>query len=247
MILRRMAEAIRTQNWFTVFIEILIVVLGVVIGIQVSNWNDERKIKQDLRASLESLQVESEFVIGYFDRQISYYDVCNQRRSEALRRLVAKDWEGANRGELIYGISCVSLYPAATPPSAAFKELTASGRLAFIQPDAIKTAIMDYDEELTFLRGQIDYFRRDVPRLYEVNGIDLEFTPETSRQRLWVMDLELLDDNQDFINLMLAANNRMRGLTGWWKDTRQAAFVLCEQVSLEVGRNCNPKSREDAR
>jgi hypothetical protein len=42
MILRRIAEAFRRQDWFTVFVETMIVVLGVFLGMQVSNWNASR-------------------------------------------------------------------------------------------------------------------------------------------------------------------------------------------------------------
>jgi len=42
MILRRLAQSIRRQDWFTVALEVVIVVLGVFIGIQVSNWNQDR-------------------------------------------------------------------------------------------------------------------------------------------------------------------------------------------------------------
>jgi len=39
MILRRITEHVKAQNWFAVAIDFVIVVLGVFIGIQVSNWN----------------------------------------------------------------------------------------------------------------------------------------------------------------------------------------------------------------
>ena len=39
MILRRLTNAIRRRDWFTVVIETLIVVLGVFLGLQVNNWN----------------------------------------------------------------------------------------------------------------------------------------------------------------------------------------------------------------
>lgn len=42
MLLRRVTQHIKSQNWFAVFIDFLIVVVGVFIGIQVSNWNAER-------------------------------------------------------------------------------------------------------------------------------------------------------------------------------------------------------------
>lgn len=42
MILRRLADSLRRQDWFTVVLEIGILVLGVFLGIQVANWNQDR-------------------------------------------------------------------------------------------------------------------------------------------------------------------------------------------------------------
>jgi hypothetical protein len=43
MILRRISEHVRNQNWFAVGVDFVIVVMGVFIGIQVSNWNTARE------------------------------------------------------------------------------------------------------------------------------------------------------------------------------------------------------------
>ena len=42
MLLRRITHHIKNQNWFAVFLDFIIVVAGVFIGIQVSNWNESR-------------------------------------------------------------------------------------------------------------------------------------------------------------------------------------------------------------
>jgi len=42
MVLRRLAENLRAQNWAVVSSEILIVIVGVYIGLQVNTWNEER-------------------------------------------------------------------------------------------------------------------------------------------------------------------------------------------------------------
>jgi hypothetical protein len=42
MILSRFAHAIREQNWFTVVLEVAIVVIGIFIGLQVDDWNQRR-------------------------------------------------------------------------------------------------------------------------------------------------------------------------------------------------------------
>ncbi len=56
MILRRVAAAIRRQDWFAVLIEIAIVVIGVFIGLQVNNWNEARIERSQERAYLTRIR-----------------------------------------------------------------------------------------------------------------------------------------------------------------------------------------------
>ncbi|GLQ21682.1 hypothetical protein ACFFUB_09340 [Algimonas porphyrae] len=55
MILRRIRAHIEAENWFAVFLDFAIVVIGVFIGIQVANWNEDRAVERDQRAMLEQL------------------------------------------------------------------------------------------------------------------------------------------------------------------------------------------------
>ena len=51
MILRRLTEHLKQQHWTAIAIELVIVVLGVFIGIQVANWNEARRDHDRERAS----------------------------------------------------------------------------------------------------------------------------------------------------------------------------------------------------
>jgi len=42
MLLRRVREHVTAHNWLAVSVDLIIVVLGVFLGIQLSNWNAER-------------------------------------------------------------------------------------------------------------------------------------------------------------------------------------------------------------
>ncbi len=64
MLLRRVIQHVKDQNWFAVGIDFAIVVIGVFVGIQVSNWNEARvergiaarhlaEIVEDLQAHLD--------------------------------------------------------------------------------------------------------------------------------------------------------------------------------------------------
>jgi hypothetical protein len=59
MLLRRFIEHVKDQNWSAVGLDFVIVVLGVFIGIQVSNWNDARRDSALARNYLERLTVDA--------------------------------------------------------------------------------------------------------------------------------------------------------------------------------------------
>jgi hypothetical protein len=72
MILRRFAEHLRNQHWTAICIELLIVIAGVFIGTQVSNWNEDRVINrkadafaQSLRSDLREEAWSSELLLQY--------------------------------------------------------------------------------------------------------------------------------------------------------------------------------------
>ena len=56
MIPRRLYEHVNTHNWFAVVIDLVIVVVGVFIGIQVSNWNSERREQLAARTYIERIR-----------------------------------------------------------------------------------------------------------------------------------------------------------------------------------------------
>ena len=58
MILRRVIEHIRKQEWTAILIDLVIVVVGVFIGIQVSNWNTERETNRRAAVFTERLKAD---------------------------------------------------------------------------------------------------------------------------------------------------------------------------------------------
>jgi hypothetical protein len=60
MLLRRIIGHFRQQEWTAIAIDFVIVVLGVVIGIQVANWNESRVLRERERALLQQLLVDLE-------------------------------------------------------------------------------------------------------------------------------------------------------------------------------------------
>ncbi|MBL0164131.1 MAG: hypothetical protein IPP82_10990 [Xanthomonadales bacterium] len=58
MILRRLTEHLKQQHWTAIGIELVIVVLGVFLGMQVSNWNEDRETNQKAAVFTERLKTD---------------------------------------------------------------------------------------------------------------------------------------------------------------------------------------------
>jgi hypothetical protein len=84
MILRRLTANLRTQNWTAIAIEFVIVVIGVFVGTQVSNWNQERLEKAATNRMLDQLQPEIRNQFDFFDSARVYYRTTRPYAEQAL-------------------------------------------------------------------------------------------------------------------------------------------------------------------
>jgi len=72
MHLRRIREHMTAYNWFAVCVELFIVVLGVFLGMQVSNWNQERTVDQQAAKFAERLKTDLREEDWAYQLQITY-------------------------------------------------------------------------------------------------------------------------------------------------------------------------------
>ena len=169
MILRRITEHVKAQNWFAVGLDFVIVVVGVFIGIQVANWNEARRDREAEVIYLDRLE-----------REIAEISTEAAARRETVRELFGRivevrDFFATGEGaEALGGEHCAALARshifAGTifyPPT--IKELIATGRIVLIRDDAIRTAILSFDQtnaELSQLRTDIQIDRLPLARVY---------------------------------------------------------------------------------
>jgi hypothetical protein len=73
MILRRLSKNLQAQNWTAITIDFLIVVLGVFLGIQASNWNQARTDRAETRHLLMRIAPEIDQIIDFAANTRDYY------------------------------------------------------------------------------------------------------------------------------------------------------------------------------
>jgi hypothetical protein len=84
MILRRLTANLRAQNWTAISIEFLIVVVGVFIGTQVSNWNEARLEKVRTERMLEQFVPELGNQISFYNTNMHYYATTRRYAEQAF-------------------------------------------------------------------------------------------------------------------------------------------------------------------
>ena len=140
MILRSVMKHVREQNWAAVGLDFLIVVVGVFIGIQVSNWNDARQSQDELASALGNVAQEISNTIDWRGRLVKDF-------RETLRglRLMSTWLEGAALDEAQRKLVYRALKRGVPPPSPSLYEtlyqLRDSGRLKDIPSPDLRDAL----------------------------------------------------------------------------------------------------------
>ncbi len=154
MILRRIADHLKQQHWTGVFIELVIVILGVFIGMQVQDWNAARIARTELNQQLISLRMQLEDNRAYF-KDFRAQLVGQQHDVKALRSAFKKDPPTISGKELNQRFVNVNRIYVFAPDLTALNELTDTGGLRRIENPKIRDAIGRWQRDLD-----------DVNRLY---------------------------------------------------------------------------------
>jgi hypothetical protein len=131
MLLRNMNNHIKSQNWTAVAIDFAIVVLGVFVAIQMSNWNDARLSNMQGSVFTERLRADLRFERLQFEIMNDYYlgVIAN-----AENVIAALDGEAAMTDESFliaaYRASQFTNFPRAR---ATYEELKSTGTISLIE------------------------------------------------------------------------------------------------------------------
>lgn len=71
MILRRFTKHITDQNWFAVSLDVIVVVVGIFLGMMVTDWNDQRQLRGEEGQYLLSIRADIETSIIFADEHLN--------------------------------------------------------------------------------------------------------------------------------------------------------------------------------
>jgi len=142
MVIRRIRQHVAAHNWLAVGIDLLIVVLGVFLGIQASNWNEARLEAVQGASYRQRLIDELDFNIRQHRQQLAYYQQALGHGQTALATLE----KGATNDPTGFLIDALQLTQVDTSPAKSYiyQEMVSSGLVDSIGPEPVQQAASDY-------------------------------------------------------------------------------------------------------
>ena len=209
MILRRLVTALRKQSWLTVVLELVVVVVGIFLGLQVDSWNDARKDRVLEQQYVASLKADFQADIEELDNAIAL------AKSRALlgRLLISTIDKGRVEGdpnEFIWAVysSFLLNYPSYT--RATINDLLSTGNLQLLQDANLKAAVAEYYTDIEY-REQ-----------WKTNWREMQIALEHTMPHL--LDFDVVE----------AGFLRYRGRPDWLTEEFQFDSSVAEQVLLRI-------------
>ncbi len=143
MILRRLAGHLRHGNWFTIILELVVVVVGLFLAFQLDRWYESQRSKSDLQVHLVSLAED------FTENETRLTTAISEGMQEmdatiTLRAEIRKDAPDLSVAELNQLISQTSLLPVFNAVDLAYRNLISDGTLADLPSSDLKKELAEF-------------------------------------------------------------------------------------------------------
>ena len=168
MLLRRFLTHFRAQDWIAIVLDFVIVVVGIFVGLQVDSWNQDRKDRIRERAGLEQLY--SDFETAR-DRARTMADFHSEKAEDlgfVIDTMLSATLADSDRRRFLVALTGMLQMPPLGVSLGAYESMVASGDIALIRNDELKSMLVRLDAALDSEASLLNYFRNR-------NQQDIEF------------------------------------------------------------------------
>ncbi len=245
MLLRRVIEHVKTQNWTAVGLDFVIVVVGVFIGIQVSNWNESAAQDRRSHNSLERIHDDLALDQRLLELRLAFWTKVYDYGREALAVAEGRTERGGDSWELLLAFYQASQVSHFSKVDTTYEELKGAGQLTVIKDLTLRTEIARYYAGATrnlFMFSTLPAYRE---RIRAVTPFDIQAYIWDNCHQSGSDEQELLecpspiDDARadDVLTAILNDHALIEELRFWMAELR---------VTLDVGKNTLSDARHAA-
>lgn len=147
MIFRRIKSHIEKENWFAVFVDFFIVVVGVFIGLQVANWNEARADRVAERVILERLASEFEYQkteLEFLTERLELF----RESAKQVTMAIKSETPPENREQFAKWLFETTNLGRPPARSATYVQLLSSGDFDLLSNAALRDLLVKYDQNI---------------------------------------------------------------------------------------------------
>lgn len=147
LLFRRVMKRLRRQEWLAIGIDFLIVVLGVFVATQVSNWNAEAAERRHARELIQALHAEFTTIEGELETSlgnITRYQAASRSLVTALRNDALPPDDNQVKGWILNSVNL----GRQSPRSAVYLQMVSEGDLQLIHSPKLTAALIRFDQRI---------------------------------------------------------------------------------------------------
>lgn len=229
---RRIRQRLLTENKFSKYLlyaigEIVLVVIGILIALQINNWNQTNSDKRVANDYVSNLLTELNSDLDYFDQLIVNNEEQKTYIDEILIALNSKKVTSHVEEDLMLKLSKSTDPPDFFPKTATYQDLVSSGKMILIKPLDLRQKVIthynlmeqkslhinrevgySWNHLIPFLNDNGFYKWRNNPRI----SLDTSIIAKTKNFSMLHLDkssrdFEATENNLYFAKLMLTVRN----------------------------------------
>ena len=163
MIIERIARFVRAQDWNAIVIEFAIVTAGVLMGIQVSNWNDARVEKARVDQQVASLGAELQGNLATIEK---YERSVESQLADLIALQRSFDRPGSTEAETSSRLMNIFRVGTMILETSAYDELTRTGSFRYVHPE-LRSAVIEWKAK----KGMVERLDQDA-LTHRISAID---------------------------------------------------------------------------
>ena len=240
MLLQRMINHVKDQDWFAVVLEFVIVVISIVAAFQLQSWGENRAAHQRAQQSIHMLYEESEEALQFWAETVKYADSRLELQDQVIAALSAGDRGDLKADEIADALSGLSHYPALAVPRHTYDGLSSAGLLSEIDAPEAMAQLTEYYVSVDFVQGQIGHFRPSETEYFRepTAGINAVYDPTNPTRRREVVEFDKLAADPRFINNVIDALRNQLVFEFIRRGAMHKAADACRALATAVGKAC---------
>mgnify|MGYP001814854748 CR=1 FL=1 len=207
--------------------EILLVVIGILIALQINNWNQTNSDKSIANDYMSNLLTELVSDLDYYEQLMANNEKQKTYIDEILIALNSEKATSHEKEDLILKLSKSTDPPDFFPKTATYQDLVSSGKMILIKPLALRQKVITHynlmEQKSLHINRELDYSWNHLIPFLNDNGfyawrnnpmVSLDTSIIAKKKKFSIFDLdkssrdfEATENNLYFAKLMLTVRN----------------------------------------